>query len=55
MIEHHPADSRETLSETCQTLNGRMGTGGGNVPLVVMIDEEPNSFREQPESRNDNK
>ncbi len=55
MIEHHPNDSREKLSQVCQALSSRMGTGGGNVPLVVMIDEKPDSFREQSEPRNDNK
>ena len=36
-IENHPADSRIKLDEsgTMQTLTGRMGTGGGNVPLVM--------------------
>ncbi len=36
-IENHPADSRVKLDEsgTIQTLTGRMGTGGGNVPLVM--------------------
>ena len=37
VIENHPADSRVKLSEDniCQTLSSRMGTGGGNVPIVV--------------------
>ena len=36
-VENHPADSRIQLDEsgTIQTLTGRMGTGGGNVPLVA--------------------
>jgi len=36
-IENHPADSRIKLdkSGTMQTLTGRMGTGGGNVPLIM--------------------
>lgn len=36
-IENHPADSRIKLdgSGTIQTLTERMGTGGGNVPLVM--------------------
>ena len=36
-IENHPADSRVSLdtSGKCQTLTGRMGTGGGNVPMVM--------------------
>ncbi len=36
-LENHPADSRVKLSEgnMAQTLTSRMGTGGGNVPLVM--------------------
>lgn len=36
-LENHPADSRVTIIEdgTAQTLTSRMGTGGGNVPLVM--------------------
>ena len=37
MVENHPADSRVKIDEsgTCQTLTSRMGTGGGNVPMVL--------------------
>lgn len=37
-IEHHPNDSRIRIVDDgiCQSLTGRMGTGGGNVPLVLM-------------------
>lgn len=37
-IENHPCDSRVTMTTNgiVQTLNARMGTGGGNVPLVLM-------------------
>ena len=37
MLEHHPLDSRIKIdgSGTTQTLTERMGTGGGNVPLVL--------------------
>lgn len=40
VVEHHPNDSRVTVSKdgTVQTLTGRMGTGGGNVPLVMLED-----------------
>ena len=40
-IENHPNDSRVTLRQdgTCQALTGRMGTGGGNVPLVMTYEE----------------
>lgn len=36
-VENHPNDSRLTLSEdgVFQTLSGRMGTGGGNTPMVL--------------------
>ncbi len=36
-LESHPADSRVKLSgdNMCQTLTSRMGTGGGNIPLVM--------------------
>lgn len=36
-VENHPADSRVDIDEsgTVQTLTSRMGTGGGNVPMVV--------------------
>ena len=36
-LENHPADSRVKLSgdNTVQTLTSRMGTGGGNVPMVM--------------------
>lgn len=38
-IENHPNDSRVKMSDDgiCQALTGRMGTGGGNVPLVLII------------------
>jgi DNA (cytosine-5)-methyltransferase 1 len=36
-VENHPADSRVDIDETgkVQTLTSRMGTGGGNVPMVM--------------------
>jgi len=38
-LENHPADSRVDIAEdgTVQTLTSRMGTGGGNVPMVMKI------------------
>ena len=38
-LENHPADSRIAISEDnmVQTLTSRMGTGGGNAPLVMKI------------------
>ena len=37
VVENHPADSRVNVDEggVVQTLTSRMGTGGGNVPLVM--------------------
>ena len=39
VIENHPADSRVKISDNgiFQTLSGRMGTGGGNVPMVSQM------------------
>lgn len=36
-VENHPADSRVNIDDSgkCQTLTSRMGTGGGNVPMVM--------------------
>ena len=36
-LEHHPQDSRLKISDkdVCQTLATNMGSGGGNVPLVL--------------------
>ena len=41
-LENHPADSRVKIMEDdiCQTLSSRMGTGGGNIPMVMEIDDE---------------
>ena len=40
-IENHPNDSRVKIrsDETVQSLTGRMGTGGGNVPLVLIYED----------------
>ena len=39
-VENHPNDSRVDIKEDgiVQALTGRMGTGGGNVPLVMSLD-----------------
>jgi len=57
MLEHHPNDSRLKITEDgiCQTLNQRMGTGGGNVPLVLAIEDEDNCSGIKSESCNDNR
>ncbi len=41
-LENHPNDSRLKIApdDICQTLNQRMGTGGGNVPLVLVVDDD---------------
>ena len=41
VIENHPADSRVKIKDDgiCQSLTSRMGTGGGNVPLILAIHE----------------
>ena len=37
VLENHPADSRVKICEDVvfQTLSSRMGTGGGNTPMVM--------------------
>ena len=37
LIDNHPQDSRLTISKdnVCQTLNAKMGTGGGNTPYIL--------------------
>ena len=40
LFDNHPADSRITGPvEKCQTLPSRMGTGGGNVPMVIEVED----------------
>ncbi len=38
-LEYHPSASRIRIvkEDISQTLNARMGTGGGNVPLILVI------------------
>jgi len=40
-VENHPADSRVSIDNSgqCQMLTSRMGTGGGNVPMVLCVRE----------------
>ena len=40
IIESNKTDARYKLAEVFQSLKARMGTGGGNVPIVVEIDED---------------
>jgi DNA (cytosine-5)-methyltransferase 1 len=45
-VENHPADSRVDIDDSgkVQTLTSRMGTGGGNVPMVM----EPKVYESHP-------
>lgn len=40
-MEHHPQDCRVKIAKDgiCQALSQKMGTGGGNVPLVIEVDD----------------
>lgn len=51
-IENHPADSRVTMDDSgiVQTLSARMGTGGGNVPLVLQKGTAMNYWTRQSHS-----
>lgn len=41
-LDYHPHDSRIGVKDedVCQSLTSRMGTGGNNVPMVLMIYDE---------------
>ena len=41
LLENHPADSRVKIldDDISQTLSSRMGTGGGNVPMVIEVED----------------
>ena len=47
MVENHPADSRVRITDDgkSQTLDARMGMGGGNTPLVLEHDETPKTLK----------
>jgi len=47
-LENHPTDSRVKIAEDgkVQTLTSRMGTGGGNVPLVLNEEQTDNELPE---------
>ena len=52
-IENHPADSRVDIDDSgkVQTLTSRMGTGGGNVPMVMeSVGYEMQSFGQYKDS-----
>ena len=46
-IENHPNDSRVKIDEsgTVQTITGRAGTGGGNVPMVMHNEPCPKTLK----------
>lgn len=48
-LEHHPNDSRIKIAEDgiCQSLSARMGTGGNNVPLIMVIKNGKDINREK--------
>ena len=48
VIENHPADSRCKVNDEgiVQTLNGRMGTGGGNVPMLLLTEDHFGDYNE---------
>lgn len=48
ILEHHPNDSRIKIDESgkIQSLTQWMGTGGGNVPLVIeVVDEDTDNAK----------
>lgn len=49
MIENHPQDSRVRIKEDgiCQSLTGRMGTGGGNVPMILVVKDDEDTNRKE--------
>ena len=49
-LEYHPNDSRAKIAQDdiCQSLTSQMGTGGNNVPIVLVIkDEAEDTDREE--------
>lgn len=48
VIENHPADSRCKVKDDgiVQTLNGRMGTGGNNVPMLLLTEDHFGDYNE---------
>lgn len=51
-LEYHPMDSRIRIADddVCQTLSERMGTGGGNVPIVLLLPDLNLSKAQQAEA-----
>ena len=41
-LEYHPADSRVRIvdDDVVQTLSSRMGTGGSNVPIILVLNDQ---------------
>lgn len=40
IIESNNTDARYKLAEVFQSLKARMGTGGGNVPIVIEDEDD---------------
>ena len=42
LIDQNQTDARYTMNKNgvCQTVTARFGTGGGHVPMVILIDGE---------------
>ena len=53
-VENHPMDSRVKLKDDgiCETLNARCGTGGGNVPLVLVLTSDNRNLQTDGSFRN---
>ena len=56
LLDNHPNDSRVLIREDgiVQALTSRCGTGGGNVPMVMLIYDRADSLGIESEPRNDN-
>lgn len=51
-LEYHPNDSRVRIAddEICQTLTSRMGTGGGNIPIVMFVKQRRTTHKDDYET-----
>lgn len=46
LIDQNQTDARYTMNRDgiCQTVTARFGTGGGHVPMVILIDERRHNY-----------
>lgn len=46
-VENHAQDCRVKLKEDgiCESLTQKMGTGGGNTPIILIVDSHPADSR----------